>query len=170
MKIERKNASLVIGFIAVFIIGYIVAIKETIALKQTYDRLSQQELIFEKLPQRLMALEQKNKHFDSLLNHYQITEMSLQNNLLRMVENYAEKHPIKVEQLDQPHTFISGERTINSYALTVQGDFKSILGLAYQLEQKNKFGMISSFEVEKIKSNRTGKSALYGSFILQLVQ
>ena len=68
------------------------------------------------------------------------------------------------------NTVFEKGKTTYSYAFSVSGDFNSILGLAYELEQRSKFGMVKSLEFEKIKSFRTGKTALEGQFILQLVQ
>lgn len=170
MDIRNKNKILIVGFIGVLIIGYFFSITETISLKRNFDNLQENERAFKNIPERLSVLTQKEKYYDSLLVSHQITETSLQNNLLKALGRYADKEHIKIVSFNEPHSYTEKDKTINSYEFTVSGTFNSILGLAYELEQRSKFGMIASLKVEKIKNYRTGKISLEGNFILQLVQ
>lgn len=170
MTIQQKNRLLVVGFLATLVMGYFLSISETLSLKRNYDQLKENERIFKNIPQRLGVLSQKEAHYDSLLVSHQITETSLQNNLLKALERYAESEQIKIVSFNEPHTYSEKDKTVNSYAFTVSGNFNAILGLAYELEQRSKFGMIASLEFEKIKSYRTNKVSLEGDFVLQLVQ
>jgi len=170
MTIRQKNSALLGGFVIILILGYMLSITETLSLKRNYTSLKTQEALFANIPQRLNLLHQKERYYDSLLQHYQITETSLQNNLLKTIDRYAVDHNIRIVSFDEPHTIISQSRKTSSYTFRVSGDFKAILGLAYQLEQRSKFGMIASLQFEKIKNYRTGKTTLEGQFMLQLVQ
>lgn len=170
MTIQQKNRILVIGFIATLVVGYYLSISETLLLKSNYDQLKENERVFKNIPQRLGTLTKKEVYYDSLLKSHQITETSLQNNLLKTLERYAQKENIKIVSFTEPHNYIENDKSVNSYAFRVSGTFKSILGLAYELEQRSKFGMIASLEFEKITSYRTGAISLEGDFILRLVQ
>ncbi len=170
MTIKQKNSALLIGFVTILILAYFLSISETLSLKRNYKNLKNQELLFANIPQRLQVLSQKEKYYDSLLQHYQITETSLQNNLLKTIDRYAENHSIRVVSFNEPHSILQNGKKTHSYMFRVSGDFNAILGLAYQLEQRSKFGMIASLHFEKIKNYRTGKETLEGQFVLQLVQ
>jgi hypothetical protein len=170
MTIKQKNITLVISFFGVLLLGYFLSISVTLSLKDNYDNLKTQEQIYSNIPKRLKMLSQKEKHYDSLLQHYQITETSLQNNLLKTIDRYAVNHAIKIISFNEPHSVIQNGKKTNSYAFRVSGDFNAILGLAYQLEQRSKFGMIASLQFEKLKNYRTGQTSLEGAFVLQLVQ
>jgi hypothetical protein len=170
MTIKQKNTTLVISFFGVLLLGYFLSISVTLSLKDNYDNLKTQEQIYSNIPKRLQVLSQKEKHYDSLLQHYQITETSLQNNLLKTIDRYAVDHAIKIISFNEPHSVIQKGKKTNSYAFRVSGDFNTILGLAYQLEQRSKFGMIASLQFEKLKNYRTGQTSLEGAFVLQLVQ
>ncbi|MFC4636464.1 hypothetical protein ACFO3O_21335 [Dokdonia ponticola] len=170
MTIKQKNTTLVISFFGVLLLGYFLSISVTLSLKKNYDTLKTQEQIYSNIPKRLQILSQKERYYDSLLQHYQITETSLQNNLLKTIDRYAINHNIKIISFDEPHSVIQNGKKTNSYAFRVSGDFNAILGLAYQLEQRSKFGMIASLEFEKLKNYRTGQTTLEGAFVLQLVQ
>lgn len=170
MSIRKKNIILLLGFLGTLLLGYMLSISDTLVLKKRYAGLKKQELLYENIPQRLLVLEQKEKHYDSLMDHYQITETSLQNNLLKSIERYALTHSLRATSFEEPHSVHEKGRLLNSYAFSVTGDFQSILGLAYQLEQKSKFGKIANVHLEKRKNYRTGKESLRGHFILQLIQ
>lgn len=170
MSIKKKNRFLVIGFAAMLILGYSLSIRDTLILKKHYQTSKAQETLFNNIPNRFNHLLQKEQYYDSLLTHYQIAETSIQNNLLKTIDRYAIDHALEVASFDEPHRFVNKNRKIHSYIFHVVGDFKSILGLAYQLEQRNKFGMIASLTFEKLKNYRTGKISLEAQFILQLVQ
>jgi hypothetical protein len=139
MTIQQKNKLLVLGFVAILVIGYFLSISETFSLKRNYDQLKENERIFENIPKRLKVLTQKEVYYDSLLSSNQITETSLQNNLLKALERYAVSEQIKIVSFNEPHIYTENDKTINSYAFTVSGDFKAILGLAYELEQRSKY-------------------------------
>ncbi|MFT5893059.1 MAG: hypothetical protein ACI9Y7_003178 [Dokdonia sp.] len=170
MTIKQKNTALVISFFGVLLLGYFLSISVTLSLKDNYDNLKTQEQIYSNIPKRLQVLSQKERYYDSLLQHYQITETSLQNNLLKTIDRYAVDHAIKIISFNEPHSVIQEGKKTNSYAFRVSGDFNTILGLAYQLEQRSKFGMIASLQFEKLKNYRTGQTSLEGAFVLQLVQ
>ena len=170
MSIKQKNIALLAGFISVLILGYWLSISVSISFIDNYNNLERQKNTFANIPKRLDILERKEAYYDSLLNHYQIAETSIQNNLLKTIDRYAVSHDLKKVSFSEPHQSKQGELNILSYAFSVEGDFQSIHGLAYHLEQENKFGMIASLTFEKLKSYRTGKTSLQGHFILQIVR
>ncbi len=170
MTIRQKNIAVLGGFVTILILGYFLSIRDTLLLRDNYKRLQNQQLLFSNIPQRMQMLQQKQYYYDSLLNHYQITETSLQNNLLKTIERYATGRTLNVKSFNEPHTSKQANGKIISYVFRVSGDFQSILGLVYELEQRSKFGMIASLYFEKIKNYRTGKERLEAEFILQLIQ
>lgn len=170
MTIQHKNKLLIFGFFAILFFGYYLSISETLSVKANYDKLITEEALFKNIPERLHALNQKEVHYSKLLINNQITETSLQNNLLRMVEKYAQTHSIDDITLLEPHTASTGNRTISSYMFDVTGDFKSILGLGYELEQKSKFGMVASLRFEKKKELKNNRTYLQATFVLQILR
>jgi len=170
MSIKDKNKILVGGFVGVLLIGYFFSITDTLSLKENYKRLKSEEHIFENLPQRVATLNKKENYYDSLMVHYQIAEASLQNSLLKSVENYALDNELKIVTIEQPHILVKDQRKISSYAFAVSGNFRNILGLNYHLEQKSKFGKVSNVHFEKKINHKTKRATLEGRFILQLIQ
>lgn len=170
MKIEHKNILLIGGFVLMLLIGYFAAFSETISVYSNYKMLSKQEAISTSMPQRRYALEKKKHYYDSLLTYYRISDTSLQNNLLATIERFAKDENLTIINFEKPHISKENDRTIQSYQFVVSGEYQAILNLAYQFEQRNKFGMISSFEIVKATARRAKKAHLEGRFLLQLVK
>ena len=57
-----------------------------------------------------------------------------------------------------------------SYSFTLEGEFSSILGLIYSLEQQNNFGQIKNLYFEKTKNYKTWKTNLSCAVILQSIK
>ncbi len=170
MTITQKNRALVGGTILVLIVGYYLSIQETLALKQNYTQLQTQEALFYNVPERLQKLQRKEVYYDSLLRHYQISETSLQNNLLQSLNRYAMEHPLTVVAFEEPHVDTQETYTTTTYRFTIKGEYDALLGLAYHLEQRVKFGRIAHLALSKQKSYSTGKEWLEATFGLQVVQ
>ncbi len=160
MSNKNKNILLIVGFLLFVIICYNLAISKTIAQKKQYSNLKQQELLFKNAPKQLSLLRQKEMYYDSLLIKYQLDGSSIQNNLLRTINLFADVNNLKVVNFLEPHHISKNELTINTYEFTLEGEYNSINNLIYQLEQKTKFGEVINLHFEKKKNFRSGRHYL----------
>lgn len=167
MTNKTKNIILLVGFLLALILCYQLAISKTVALKKEYNTLKQEEALFENTPKQVSLLKQKQKHYDSLLNKYQIKESSIQNNLLKTINTFADSSNIKVIGFLEPHIINQNDLKINTYQFTLEGDYNAIIKLIYRLEQDTKFGEITNLHFEKKKNFRTGKHFLQASVLLK---
>lgn len=168
MKLIPKNKILVISFLLGLILCYWLAFSETLALRKEYKELKAQQLISQNLPIQLSSLKQKNKHFDQLLNTYQISETSWQNTLLERIDRYAQLNALKILKVDAPHTITSNDLKISSYKLQLSGTFNDLLGLIYELESLNNLGQFSNVHFTKITEYRTKDTHLEVEFMIQV--
>lgn len=167
MTKNQKNIALIIGFFIIFIICYQFAISNTLELKQRLNTLKLESKIFENSPKRLSILKQKNTYYNSLLQKYQLDDSSLQNNLLRTINTFANANSIKVVSFLEPHILIKNNLVVNTYQFVLEGDYTNINKLIYQLEQHTKFGEITNLHFEKKKNFRTGKYYLQARVLLK---
>lgn len=167
MTNKNKNILLVIGFILVIIVCYILAFSKTMNLKNDYNDLKKEELLFKNTPKQLSLLMKKQRYYDSLLNKYQVNGGSIQNNLLRTINDIAGDNNLKVVRFLEPHSVENNNLTVKTYQFTVQGNYNNILKLIHHLEQKTKFGEIVNFNFEKKKNYRTNKYYLQASVLLK---
>ena len=170
MDNKRKIIALLVGFILVLFLGYSLSISETLEIRDHYIQLKNEEALLSNIPIRMKQLEEKEQHFDSLMVHYQISETSLQNNIVKSLERYASTNKLEIIGVNAPHEVTEKGIATKSYAFKVEGSFREILGLAYEIEQKIRFGKISNLELDKVKNKRTGRVVLNGHFLLQIIQ
>jgi hypothetical protein len=163
---KQKNIVLIVGFIAVLYICYLLAISKTLEQKGLYNTLSKEVLLSKNAPKQLSMLKQKEVYYDSLLMKYQLDGSSIQNNLLKVINSYADANNLKVVSFLEPHVISQNDLTIETYDFIVEGHYNDIIKLIYQLEQQTKFGEIINFHFEKKKNFRTGKYYLQAKVLL----
>lgn len=160
MNNKAKNIALVSGFLLAILLCYKLALNKTINLKQEYNQLKNQEVLFKNTPRQLSLLKQKQKYYDSILTKHKISGNSIQNNLLEVINRYANNSKIKVITFLKPHVIIQNNLKVNTYQFTLQGDYNALIKLIYKLEQETKFGEIINLHFEKKKNYRTNKHYL----------
>lgn len=167
MSNKRKNILLFGGFVLALIGCYQFAISKTITLKNEYSNLKEQEIVFKNLPEQMTLLKQKKHYYDSILSKYHLDESSVQNNLLKTINAFANENNLKVVGFLEPHLYKKNELTLKTYQFTLEGNFNSILKLIYKLEQETKYGEIINLHFEKKENYRTGKEYLLAKVLLR---
>lgn len=167
MTSKQSNIALITGFILLLIVCYQFAISNTTEEKQKLDALKIESKIFENSPKRLSILKKKKVYYDSLLAKYQLDDSSIQNNLLKTINTFAEANDIKVVSFLEPHITTKNDLTVNTYEFVLEGEYNPINKLIYKLEQETKFGEIISLHFEKKKNFRTGRFFLQAKVLLK---
>lgn len=157
MTNKNKNIVLVLGFILALVLCYLLTISKTFQQKKQYNTLKKQELLFKNAPKKLSLLKQKEVYYDSLLTKYQLNGSSIQNNLLKTINTFANGNDLKVISFLEPHTITKNDLTIKTYLFVLEGEYNNINQLIHQLEQQTKFGEVVNLHFEKKKNFRTGK-------------
>lgn len=167
MTKKQKNIALIIGFFLVLIICYQFAISNTLEEKKKLNALKVESKIFENSPKQLSILKQKEKYYNSLLAKYQLDDSSLQNNLLKTINVFADANAIKVISFLEPHITTKNDLSIKTYQFVLEGNYIAINKLIYKLEQDTKFGEIINLHFEKKKNFRTGRFYLQARVLLR---
>ena len=90
MSSKQKNIALIVGFIAILYICYLLAVSKTLEQEEQYNTLTKEVLLSKNAPKQLSLLKQKEVYYDSLLTKYQLDGSSIQNNLLKVINSYAD--------------------------------------------------------------------------------
>ncbi len=167
MDIKQKNIILIVVFLLVICMCYFFAISKTLEQKKQYHTLKKEQFLFQNTPRELSILKQKEVYYDSLLTKYQLNDSSIQNNLLKTINSFANANNLKVISFLEPHSIIKNNLIIKTYEFVVEGNYNSINLLIYQLEQQNHFGEIINLHFERKKNFKTGKSYLQAKILLQ---
>jgi hypothetical protein len=146
---------------------YQIAIAKTVTIKKKYNSLKQQETLFENTAKQISILKQKQQYYDSILLKYQLNGSSVQNNLLKTINAYADSTNIKVIGFLEPHVITKDDLKINTYQFTLEGDFNALLNLIHKLEQETKFGEIIHLSFEKKTNFRSGQVFLQATILLK---
>ena len=83
--ISKKNIQLLLGIGLLLVASYYLAIQKTLILKNQSDRLQSQSEQYRNIPNKLNLLRQKNVYFDSILTNMDFNDTSIQNNLIRII-------------------------------------------------------------------------------------
>ncbi|WP_420603234.1 hypothetical protein [Flagellimonas sp.] len=169
-NLKNKNTLLLLGFCLAMLLCYKLAVSKTLALRKEYQRLSQEEQLFRAVPQQLSLLSKKENHLDSLLQHLNLNNTSLENDLLRTVNREVEKNDLKVIDFNPPHVSEINGTLTNTYNFTIRGPFTSLIKLIHTLEQQSSFGQIAHVDFRKQKNYRTRKNYLEATIFIQRLE
>lgn len=170
MRINSKNKLLFLSIAILLFASYKLAIDKTLMLKQEHERLGEQVEQFKDIPKKLSLLSQKEKHYDSILGKMDLVDTSIQNNLLRTINQEAEKRNIQVMDFNQPHQYQMGENNLYTYSFNLSGNYADILKVVHTIEQKGNFGEIVHIDFQKKKNYRTNKYSLAATVFVQQVK
>lgn len=167
MSGKTKNIILIVVFLIASFICHELAISKTIALKKEHAALTQQSNIFDNIPKQIALLKQKEKYYDSLFLKYQLNGGSIQNNLLKTINSYANVSNLKIVSFLEPHIIHTSDLKISTYQFTLEGDYNNILKLIHKLEQETKFGEIINLHFVKKTNYKTGTEYLQAQVLMK---
>lgn len=167
MTWSRKNKFLIVGLVALFLISYRFAISNTLELRKQHKNLKKEELFFGNAPQQLAVMSNKIQSIDQLLSNYKLNEATIQNSMLKEINEFASKNDLTIIKFTEPHLEIKPDITIYTYEVAVQGEFSAILSLIHHLEQNTAFGEISHLYFETNKNFKTNKTYLQAKFLIK---
>jgi len=167
MTDKHKNIALILAFVAVLFICYEMALSKTKEYRDQSVSLQQEVLLFNNVPQQLSMLKQKQVYFDSILAKYQLDGSSIQNNLLKKINEFSRLNNLKVVSFLEPHVQQQNELLVKTYDFLIEGTFNDINMLMYQLEQQTKFGEIINLHFEKKKNYKTNTYFLQARVLLK---
>lgn len=170
MQIDNRNKLLFLGIAILIFASYQLAINKTILLRKESQRLEVQVEQFKDIPNKLAILNQKDTYYDSILGNMDLVDTSIQNNLLRTINQEASKNNIKVMDFNQPHLYQMGENTLHTYSFNLNGNYTDILKVIHTIEQKGNFGEIVHVDFQKKKNYKTNLYNLGATVFVQQVK
>jgi hypothetical protein len=138
-------------------------------MRAQYGELTSGRISMQDTPAKLYLLTEKEGYYDSILKQMDIGETSLQNNLLRILNQESSKNDLKIIDFNQPHIYKTETNSLYTYSFGLKGGYPNILKTIHTLEQNGKFGEVVHIDFEKKKNYRTNKSYLEAKVLLQQV-
>jgi hypothetical protein len=160
---------LLAGVVITLLVSYRFALRNTLEQRHQYLQLSSQAVSVEDMPSRLALLKRKEWYYDSVLTQMDLGDTSLQNNLLRVMNEESSKNDLKIIDFNQPHIYKTETNSLYTYSFGLNGGYANILKTIHMLEQNGKFGEVVHIDFEKKKNYRSNKSYLEAKVLLQQV-
>ncbi len=143
-----------LGLVLLALLIYRLAIRPTLDLKTQLASLELQQISSSKLASNLKALEIREKTADSILSLNNIKNNSIQNNLLKFLNEVVSENGLMISSFTEPHRFDNGGSITTSYPFTIKGSYAEIEEVIYRLEQEYNFGELIHFSFQKKRDYR----------------
>nr|WP_299381197.1 hypothetical protein [Allomuricauda sp.] len=169
MKLNKRNKYLIGGILAMFLVCYFLAVKNTLALKSQLLASQKQHGVHMNINQQVSQLAIKEQRLDLELSSLHLDDTSMQNNLLRVLNKKSEDNGLKIIVFNAPHIVQDNNTELKTQIFTLEGSYSSILKVLYELESKGSFGRITHVNFEKQRDLRSRVSSLQATVYLEVI-
>lgn len=169
MKLNKKNKILLVIIALSFILVYKLAIAKTIYYHDLMDALKMQLENSEEQNNISNALSLKIKKLDIILEklNYNSEIKNQQNNLLKVINENAEKYNLTIVAFEEPKTVLESNNKKTHYYFRVIGEFNKTLLLLNYIENNAIFGKIKHFNTVKKTNYKENKKYITTEIILE---
>lgn len=169
MKLSPKNRLLAVllAVVLFIVLSYQMAIKPTVEVRTHYKQLVSKINLSKNLPEELSFLTNKETYLDSVLSELTQGSSSIQNNLLRFLQEQSRENAIRISEFSKPHVVEQEDYHIATYQFKLKGGYTALLKTLYALEQKGIFGEVVHVNYQKKKNYRTRKEHLEATVFVQ---
>lgn len=149
MQQRTKNIALVVGFLLMLAIAYQLTFSKTFELGKEIGQMENQKTELLQRTRKANSLKQREQHADSILNKFRIKNRSVQNHLLDFLNEEASRGGFSIAEFVKPHRLDEQGVTINSYPFKLEGSYRAIEHVLYQMEQQYNFGRVAHVMFER---------------------
>jgi len=170
MKQYNKNIFLIIAFILVGILAYKYSFAKTFTVKAQLEEL--EEKIENNSTYLARAdLETQMTYLDSIITRNRNSGISLQNSLLKVLNENSSRFSYKIMAFKEPHSYTWPESVnkTDSFEFTLEGDYKNMEEIIHTIERNYSFGTVAHISFRKEKDYRQNEFFLQGRIIIQNV-
>lgn len=170
MNSKSKFFVLIAGAASLLVLSYFGAISKTLAIKKKYSALKKEAFLYKDISKQLQVFSKKEVYYDSILSTMNLTDTSLENNLLKTLNTQAQKEQLKLKNFNTPHIFLKDQSQYISYNFTLEGNYTNILKLLHKIEKSSTFGEIIHVDFNQETNFRTRRKFLTAKVLVQRVQ
>lgn len=157
------------GFVIVLFIAYQYSFSRTFDIKNELDEIQLQMRENISSPNDIKSLEKKEEYLDSIISKNRTGSISLQNNLLKVLNEFSDDYSYKIISFKEPHLEIlekEGSR-ITSFQFVLEGEYKNLEEILFRLEKDYSFGSLSHVSFERKKDYQLNRNFLQCSVVVQ---
>lgn len=167
MKLNKKNKFFLLGFLIAIYICYSFAVSNTIDIYKQYQ--SQNEVLMNNdySSNTLKTLFVKEKQLDILLSKKRsAAHESSQNEILKLLNIYANKYNLKIIDFNEPHSLQVKDKNKTSYLFTLQGSYNGCVSLLNKIETSH-IGVIKHVSFNKKRNYKSNTDELFVEIVLE---
>lgn len=167
---KQRNVALGVATVFLCVVGYWAAFGKTFDLWQENRLLQSQMQLTENIDEQIMHLQ---KNLVQLKQYYAPTkgkDFSHHEELLRQVSGFCQENNLLIREFPPASFFEETQYLIEANEVIVEGDFKNIVKLIYNLEQVSKTGRVVSVAFEAGPDRKTRKYRLAAHIIIQNIK
>jgi hypothetical protein len=167
---QQKNKYLLLGSLVFLVVVYLAAIQNTINLYQKNSSREQALLKAEDAPQKIENYRQRLDELNNRLSYYVVDSIKGEEHILEVVSNFCHKNHILLNRLPAVTTDDHGDVLVATTGVVAEGNYKDLLNLLYELEQKQKIARVTSAVFKSQFDHKRKKKVLTLTVYLQNIQ
>lgn len=167
---KKKNRLLAAALVLFAWVIYSYAISDTVAAWKACSEMEERTAKAAGAPVQNAVLRKQLEEMDRLIGSGAYAGGDVQQALLGIASAWCQEKGVLLREF--PQTIFSEEKDlrIETNVFTVEGDFKKLLGLVYELEQKQKVGKLASVNFQMRKDPKTKTKNLTVTIYVQNVK
>jgi hypothetical protein len=141
-------------------------------IKKKFEELKMQAAQNSESFQNINYLKGQEMYLDSIIARNRIENNSLQNSLLKILNEHSKEMSYKIISFKEPHVQISesGQSKITSFQFVLEGEYKNLEEILYKLETDYSFGSLANIAFERKQDYRLNRIFLQCSVVVQNVE
>jgi hypothetical protein len=170
LSYKKKCQYLLGGALLLGVVAYMAAFNNTIRLYMENNVLEAKLERAAKAPSQVLVLESALEAIDDQLSYYIIDTLKNHETTLEIVSEFCFRNRLILKELPKKEVMEEEDFTIETSILSVEGNYKDLLRLVYELEQKHKIGRLSSVSFRLFKDNHLKKHILVLTIYIQNIR
>lgn len=162
---KQKNQWLVFGTVLLLLVAYWFSFRKTVEAHQQNITLTQQS---QQIQSASFTIQQLEKQLSKIKINQDIPFN--QTVLFEKVSQFCESNQLNILTFDEPKIVQSDDYEVTTNYIEVEGSFKSITELVYELEQQLKLGRMASVHYELAYNRKAKRDFLIGKLYVQNIQ
>jgi uncharacterized protein involved in propanediol utilization len=164
---KQKNQWLLLGTVLLLLVAYWFSFRKTIQAYRQNKTLTQQSEQIQSASFTIQQLEQQLAK--TKINNTDGSGFN-QTILFEKVSHFCESNQLNILTFDEPKIVQTDDYEVTTNYMEIEGGFKSITELTYELEQKLRLGRMASVHYELDFDRKTKQDFLIGRIYLQNIQ
>ncbi|MCD6067955.1 MAG: hypothetical protein K0S33_2781 [Bacteroidetes bacterium] len=168
MTYQRKLRLLLPVAIAALLFVYLFGLKKTFATRSDIRDKKEKLALSKDVNAKMSLVKAKLNSIDNMIGQKPDSSKKVIDIILEDVTTYCNNEGCTLKEIPEMHHAEDKNFRIETYFITVEGDYRKLLNLVYLLEQKKKSGgRLSSCTLYTRKNNQTKKLSLESTLYIQ---